>query len=671
MSGACKKLGQLQIGDKKVTLFGVVRMFRPPSLVRHGRCYSCTIELEDESLWHGGPSGHGLTCVMFGKRVEGLPGRCLPGDVALLRGVNVVVFKDRLQGNLLDYGSCEVFDGHVAAPIEPRGGTASCGGVALKSAEVQRVRELKQWAALNQVSSDDLSQTAGPSTPIWPLGHSPSDNPPRKIASLRDGDKHVTVVGVVRYFKPPTKCRGNNSYYVTICVIDDSFETLTFLLFNPDECKLPRLCTAGDLVLVRGLYIGEFDGLPQGKGFEHTSSMVCFSNKQDALLQPREDICCTMTPREEECIKNLREWASEQVGLWPQGYSCPLRDVKEGNFFDLVCQVMAVARNRRDPSCGYVLRVWDGTLLDLPCKRADLTDWSVELDLTLRYTSRGLTQDVFVVGGDELSVKPGDCIYLFNVHAISLSSLSQRSESGGATIKLLVERDGAHPGAVALLKEDDKEVVELHNQIPPPPNATPVWRKLKEVVPSSLTIQLHPEDKQPASVRDILRADSAPAAFSATVKLLSVVSPGRVEDIVQLRCSTCRAKAKLVGRSLKSGDACPRCTCSDASSPARLQLMYVGVLRVGDETGEMDVHVSDRDAAVLFSHVPPANLMVDSDTRKRVLELLYRLTGGNDPFFDIPEDCSLPRPWLKCCVMLYVSLAGRLCYRLFDTVLTA
>ena len=667
MSGVCKKLGELRNGDNGVTVLGVVRMFRTPSLVRTGRCYSCSMEIEDETLWHGGSTGRGITFVMFRKQLESCPRTCLPGDVVLLRKAHVVVFRDRLQGSLRDYSICAVFDGHVAAPVEPRDGPLSCGG-GVSAVEIQRVKDLKEWAAQNLISSDDLSQTPGPSIPLelYPVQ---GDTLPRKINSLHDGDKCVTIAGVVRYFKPPTKCHGNSSYYVTLSVIDESFQPLTFTLFNTNKCSLPRLCSPGNLVLVRGLYIGVYDAQLQGKGFDRTSSLLTFLISQEVPLVPKEDKTLAVMPCEVERIKELRVWALVQVGLWPHGYTCPLEEVKAGNYFDLSCQVVAVIRNPREPEGTFVLTVWDGTLLELPCREADQSDCFVSFDPALRYKSCGLTKDFFVRGEEEVSVQPGDLVLLYNVHALSLCTLSQSQDSDGAFVKLLIGRDSHHAGAISILKADDKEAIELLAQFPLPPESMPVWRKFASPFPASLTIQLHPEEKRAASVHAILSRDDTPARYSTVIQVVRVISPQRAEDVVQLRCPSCKARASLEEPKFKPGDVCFLCARTTTVTPPQLQLMYVLALRVKDETGEMDVHISDHDGEIFFSDRPLANLFVDSRARETVLEQLFCLTGGNDPFFDIPEDFSLPRPKIKCCIMVYTSRASRLCYRIFDTIL--
>ena len=200
----------------------------------------------------------------------------------------------------------------------------------------------------------------------------------KRIGDLLEGDKRVNIFGVVKYFKPPAQSKSGGCYS-SLTVVDEtsSLEGFNCVLFQQREQSLPRVCSKGDIVLVKGLYISKYEGSLQGKGYEHTSLAICFSGHPELRAEPRIGTVSSsyiLTAEEERRVTQLRAWAGTQEGLRPQERNCSLKDVTVGQYFDFTCQVVATAVNPAEKTC--VLTVWDGTQLPLTCRKADTSETS-------------------------------------------------------------------------------------------------------------------------------------------------------------------------------------------------------------------------------------------------------------------------------------------------------
>ena len=534
-----------------------------------------------------------------------------------------------------------------------------------------------------RLASPYPASSVGPSTSSADMPHSSAAGVPRstgrwtkRIGDLQDGDKRVNIFGVVNYFKPPTLSKSG-MYYSSLTLVDETstLEGFSCVLFQQGEQSLPRICSRGDVVLVKGLYISKYEGSLQGKGHEHTSSAVCFSGHTEARVEPRIGTASSsyvLTAEEETRVAQLRTWASTQEGLRPRGCNCCLKDVIVGKYFDVTCQVIATAVNPSERTC--VLTVWDGTRLPLVCKTVDTSTYQMSQDPVLKYRARNLTQEVVITGVVGLiKAQPGSFVRLINVCASSVSGVPL-SASVQPVVELGIQRGTQLGGGVIPMAEEELEVRELKKQFPPQEQSHPTWRRLKRPLPVSTTTVLRPQAKKPSTLEGIKSFPQVPYKFLARVKVVRV-GPPPLKDFCQLRCSKCKHKVPTPTsnggeQELTVGDPCPRCKAGDPDSHPTLQFMYVFSLFIKDKTSDvMELFVADEDAEQLLPQLPPANLYTDSRTEEALLDCLYYLTGGNDPFFDLPPDPAYPRPWMECGVLSYRSHTGRVCYRIFDTTL--
>ena len=453
-------------------------------------------------------------------------------------------------------------------------------------------------------------------------------------------------------------------------------EGFSFVLFQQQEQNLPRICSRGDIVLVKGLYISSYDGSLQGKGHEHTSSAVCFSGHAEAKVEPRTGTSSSsyvLTAEEETRVAQLKTWVGTQEGLGSHQRNCCLKDVTVGQYFDFTCQVVATAVNPAERTC--VLTVWDGTWLPLVCRKVDTSTYQLAQDPVLRYRARNLAQEVVITGVVGLiKAQPGSFVRLINVCAYSASAVPL-SKSAQPVVELGIQRGTQLGGGVVPMAEEEMEVEDLKRQFPPVEEPLPVWRRLKRPLPISTTKVQQQEAKKPSTLKSIKAFPQVPYKFVTRVKVARV-GPAPLKDFCQLRCCKCKHKfptpaSNHEDHALTAGDPCPRCKGSDPDAPPELRFIYVFSLFVKDSSTSdaMELYVTDEDAEQFLPQLPPANLYTNSRAEEALLDCLYYLTGGNDPFFDLPPDRAYPRPWMECGVLSYRSYSGRVCYRIFDTTL--
>ncbi len=500
---------------------------------------------------------------------------------------------------------------------------------------------------------------------------SASTRAPVKLGDVRLGlDAETTICGVVLHLKPPTKTR-KGGYFTSIVVTDETApqEGFTMVLFGSMEEDLPKLYGKGDVILVKGLKIETFQRVLKGQGREGVYTAVVFSGHPRAGLEPRVTTGRGNAPlsrAEEERVRELKEWALKQPALRLEKRSQCLEDVTLGETFDLTCQVVATAFS--DSRHQAVLTVWDGTQSALTCtkmrKPADIFETRVSQELA--DVARHISCEVVVYSADKVRAQPGDYVRLIHV-TTELSSLGALPDGEQPSVQLYMAKDSYIGGGVVVLGADDAEVQDLKKRLPSTAAVrVPEFRKLKRPLPASVTTVLEPTTKRRAMVCAICECSDVPQHFLSQVKVKRV-TPARVEDMCKLRCPSCyREFPHEAVDSL-----CPQCTASKPGEPPPgLKYVYSFSLLVEDSSGcQLDVFVSASDAEKFIPQLPPSVFISDGQSREALLSRLYYLTGGNDPFVEVPNETGWPRPWMECGIMSYKSCSDTVRFRIFDTVL--
>jgi len=149
-----------------------------------------------------------------------------------------------------------------------------------------------------------------------------------------------------------------------------------------------------------------------------------------------------------------------------------------------------------------------------------------------------------------------------------------------------------------------------------------------------------------------------------------------LEDMTQLRCPACMTLYLMPRPSMldyddlvTAGDPCV-CCGEEGEGGVALCYMYAFSLLVVDHTGQLEVAVSGPEGGK-FMLQAAVNLYSDLSAREYLLDLLYVLTGGNDPFHHVPLDphFSQPRPSIDMCVTVMKSGSGQRRYRVTKTEL--
>ena len=522
-----------------------------------------------------------------------------------------------------------------------------------------------------------------------------------KIAQLKSGDDKINMFAVVKYFKPIAQTKGTD-FCSVLTIVDESspVDGLKCVIFNRSQDKLPHLRSIGDVICLHRLKIQTYKDDLQAMGRGFTSS-ICFDGKPNSKIVPRTGShMYTLTEEDHGRIKALREWAKQHPELNPETRARRLCDVGGGDYFDLTCQV--VSKSIFASQDYTVLSVWDGTKFPLEHKQYDYSYSETVSDPGLSAVAGNLAVPVVLYDNHSLlgrAIKPGQFVQLSNVHTTKLRGYSFASDQQ-FYMELCIHRGTQYGSGATILLDSDEGVVRLKSQLAPHVSAggrEEAAAPLQHWCPTFLGPLPRSTTVIPYTrvvftpIRDVLAYPTVPFKFNCRVRV-ECVFPACVEDLVQLRCSRCARRVAMPRTSRADSDAlvgtpCPTCVgglgatpTTPASSKAVLRLIYVFKLVLDDETGYLSAYVAEDDAVTFLPGLPPTNLYVDQDSRRKLLDRLYFLTGGNDPFVERPPGSrqQLPRPWMECCLKSYFHVQSapggvpsprKVNYRVFDTIL--
>ncbi|XP_077234684.1 protection of telomeres protein 1b-like [Tasmannia lanceolata] len=181
---------------------------------------------------------------------------------------------------------------------------------------------------------------------------------------LRDAisciEQKVNLIGIVIEVGIPKKSRGTD-YFCTLKMMDISYQSpgLSVIFFAENKEKLPHIKSVGDIIRLHSVVMTIHDGDVYATFKKKLSPFALFYGKfiidTDKLL-----------------IKNLRTWlVGNQFDTGTNELLLPLKDIKVGKSFDLICKIICA---REFPEDRWLLFVWDGTdapPISLPMKLDD------------------------------------------------------------------------------------------------------------------------------------------------------------------------------------------------------------------------------------------------------------------------------------------------------------
>ncbi len=462
------------------------------------------------------------------------------------------------------------------------------------------------------------------------------------------GKRDAGVVGIVKYFKPPATSKGND-YFTALCLVDESYQSrpngMACVLFNPFKHKLPVVCYPGEVVMLKGLTINNYNGCLQGMGHESCLIGVFPADKQAPLPNKIGD-WYTIKPNEADRIKKLILLSCKDQSLL---LNSKLNEMTCGNYCSTICYVIATSTTNGST----LLHVYDGTVPKCPDTSVNIHDMF-----------KGMACTVSVSATTKCEVKAGDVILITN--------LCMTQSSSQEMMELRVSNHSLYQGKIKILPHTSSAVTDFKSSLP-------------IVLPGGLEASLPPslplDGIEQATLEEIKNAPLG-GTYSAKVRVLGL-SPGlyqKVEELSQLRCLGCktlyvtpRPDDKDFENLLNSGDMCVCCSSEDELlEPNTLSFMYAFSLILEDRTGNMEVAVLDSKQGGSLSQIKltMSNLYIDSAARDSLLNMLHYMTGGNDPFRLGNHDDTNPakqRPVLTFHINIYNSCTSHRRYKIIDT----
>ena len=512
----------------------------------------------------------------------------------------------------------------------------------------------------------------------------------KKISDLEPGMQKVNVFGVVSDFQPPFQTKGRDMCSI-VNITDESTPDNPFkcTFFHSNQEKLPQVKKVGDIVCFHRINIKLFPKGVQGIG-QTFSSSLSFTGRLGAKVKPvTGSVSYTFTARDKQRVRELRLWSARQRR--PNNpFARALKDVTPGAPTDLVCQILSVSLTEPVSECSVgVLRVWDGT--KMPQRRLDL-DLSgfttVAADSQLLESAEVFSESVVVYGRElvkkVVALLPAQFVCLQNLRAKTHTHRNAfRDHVTALELRLQPSPGSARETTIRVLTSDDIAVSELKRSLKDALKVPVKFRSLPpDVVPSPITHITHSnQEALPLSaVAKLSQQEQIPLKFRCIVKVLGI-TPQSVEELVRLRCPACRHKISITTNT-QNETPCPKCSNSSSKDgrKKKSQLMdptYFFKLQLVDETGNLIVYASGQQAANFLSGFPPAVFFRQPQQRMSLLERLYTVTGGNDPFD--ADSVAFTRPWVEICLVCMssavggrsVSGRGQTTYHLFDTELTS
>ncbi|XP_077234862.1 protection of telomeres protein 1b-like isoform X2 [Tasmannia lanceolata] len=195
---------------------------------------------------------------------------------------------------------------------------------------------------------------------------------------LRDAisciEQKVNLIGIVIEVGIPKKSRGTD-YFCTLKMMDISYQSpgLSVIFFAENKEKLPHIKSVGDIIRLHSVVMKIHDGDVYATFKKKLSSFALFYGKFSEDISPYQDSSgLQIIDTDKLLIKNLRTWlVGNQFDTGTNELLLPLKDIKVGKSFDLICKIICA---REFPEDRWLLFVWDGTdapPISLPMKLDD------------------------------------------------------------------------------------------------------------------------------------------------------------------------------------------------------------------------------------------------------------------------------------------------------------
>ena len=400
----------------------------------------------------------------------------------------------------------------------------------------------------------------------------------------------------------------------------------------------------GAVVLIKGVRTEtNFDTETlQALGHEHTLVGV-FTSEVSDVIPAQLGTWYILKDHEKDRVRELRLW-SEREG--PLLLSTKLANMSIGQTFNVVCLVVAMAVLEEQKLA--VLSVLDGTTLKISLRELDPVKskkkWEFDSDPELFYIYRYFTRDVYVSNINELDVSAGDVVYMKNMQCYQPTTTAESASTStppsppSPPVELRIV---GNQGTVVPLDDDSEAAVKIKDGLPIVHGALPVWRLQEEANDIDTLV----DDSTPLATLEEIKEASVGSEHLVDVKVLRV-SPGSMDTVCIPYCPLCSGKVDL-GVKGEGGDIH---SCQNDGATMDYKLTFS--LLLADDSGELNVLVGSQESQHLLSSILDGNFSANRQTKDKILDVFYALTGGNDPFFPLPLDprYSYARPMFRCAI---------------------
>lgn len=441
-------------------------------------------------------------------------------------------------------------------------------------------------------------------------------------------NKKVDIYGVViGYEKPkPTK---RSDMISTMTITDMSYHSpgLRLLVFASDSEKLPRVKTIGDIIRLHRVKIEVHkDGFNAVANIRY-SSFLLFEGKGATSYIPYHSSHdkFTATSHDETIINSLRSWSENfPIDSGKNDYTVPIKDIREGVYFDLCCKVLFVHGISKSVS---IIYVWDGT--DAPPKEfvmkpdeemdihADQLEESLIASLPrnilCKFPCVGTVLRVFTeMQIDEiLRQLPGI------EHWVKLRNMTCRTQSG------IWEGVMTHTSKVSILSCQTEERYERESteRLESESTRLPQWcPKLRECITVTDC-----EGVRFSTLMDIITHSQVTYKFRCLVRVIAAL-PGKVEE--------------FAGQRLNAEN--------------HAEYFYRVRLTLEDPTAQIHAYLYAEDADKFFAGHPAADLRSSGSSLNVLKSKVSKLLGIAECTSEEGEKRRICNPpWIKCCVKSY------------------
>ncbi|XP_057952657.1 protection of telomeres protein 1b-like isoform X4 [Malania oleifera] len=217
-----------------------------------------------------------------------------------------------------------------------------------------------------------------------------------KFLQIKDAlpclNQKVNLIGVIVEHSVPRWTKGTDCF-CSLKIIDESHQGpgITVNIFCEDMEKLPRVASAGDIILLAHIVMKNHGCDVYALFNKKFSAFALYEGKYCSDLNPYQ-ISSKFHPRDQDkkFIAELREWlAGFQLEAGSKESSL-LREIREGERFDLVCKILHKCEVTEDK---WMIFVWDGTDAPPVTIQSKLED-EVENPLPLQLEPMPLSREI-------------------------------------------------------------------------------------------------------------------------------------------------------------------------------------------------------------------------------------------------------------------------------------